>query len=52
MELSPSSEAANCAAIQEIRSNLWNNKIPYPEPGINNINCSKIIQNNSDFKTL
>jgi hypothetical protein len=35
MELSPSWEAANCAATQEITSILWNPKVycrPYPEP--------------------
>jgi hypothetical protein len=29
MELSPSWEAANCAATQEILSNLWNPKVHY-----------------------
>jgi hypothetical protein len=29
MELSPSSEAANCAATQEIPSILWNPKVHY-----------------------
>jgi hypothetical protein len=30
MELSPSWEAANCAAIQELPSILWNPKVHYP----------------------
>jgi hypothetical protein len=29
MELSPSSEAANCAATQELHSILWNQKVHY-----------------------
>jgi hypothetical protein len=29
MELSPSSEAANCATIQELPSILWNPKVHY-----------------------
>jgi hypothetical protein len=29
MELSPSSEAANCAATQELPSILWNPKVHY-----------------------
>jgi hypothetical protein len=29
MELSPSLEAANCAATQELASNLWNLKVHY-----------------------
>jgi hypothetical protein len=29
MELSPSSEAANCAAAQEIPSILWNPRVHY-----------------------
>jgi hypothetical protein len=29
MELSPSWEAANCAATQELLSSLWNKKVHY-----------------------